>query len=40
MTELKLTEGTLVTRAEDESIQVASGKIDMVPAWRFLLNLS
>lgn len=40
MTELKLTEGTIVTRAEDESIQVASGKIDVVPAWRFLLNLS
>ena len=40
MAELKLAEGTIVTRDEDEQIQVASGKIDVVPAWRFLLNLS
>jgi hypothetical protein len=37
MTELKLTEGAIVTRGEEEQIQVESGKIHVVPAWRFLL---
>ncbi|MEI6757083.1 MAG: hypothetical protein WCK85_04445 [Chlorobium sp.] len=38
--ELKLSEGTIVTRKDDEVIQVESGTINVVPAWRFLLNLS
>ena len=38
MAELKLSEGTIVTRGEDERISVDSGNIDVVPAWRFLLN--
>ncbi|OGK09179.1 MAG: AAA family ATPase [Candidatus Riflebacteria bacterium GWC2_50_8] len=40
MTELKLPQGIIVTRNEEEQIPVDSGKIDVVPAWRFLLNLS
>lgn len=40
MAELNLSEGTIVTRGEDEQIQVTSGKINVVPAWRFVLNLS
>lgn len=40
MAELKLTEGTIVTRGEEEQIQVDSGRINVVAAWRFLLNLS
>lgn len=39
MTELKLPQGIIVTRNEEEQIQVDSGKIDVVPAWRFLLNM-
>lgn len=39
MTELKMSQGIIVTRKEEEQIQVASGKIDVVPAWRFLLNM-
>jgi predicted AAA+ superfamily ATPase len=39
MAELKLTEGIIVTRGEEERILVESGKIDVIPAWRFLLNL-
>lgn len=40
MAELNLSEGTIVTRGENEQIQVTSGKIYVVPAWRFLLNVS
>ncbi len=40
MVELNLTEGTIVTRGEEEQIQVESGDIKVVPAWRFLLSLS
>ena len=40
MAELNLSEGTIVTRGEDEQIQVESGKINVVPAWRFVLILS
>lgn len=40
MIALKITEGTIVTRGEEEQIQVESGKISVVAAWRFLLNLS
>lgn len=39
MTELKLSQGIIVTRNEEEQIRVDSGKIDVVPAWRFLLNM-
>ncbi len=39
MTELGLTTGTLVTRNEDERIAVGSGTIEVVPVWRFLLDL-
>jgi uncharacterized protein len=39
MTELKLSQGIIVTRNEVEQIEVDSGKIDVVPAWRFLLNM-
>lgn len=39
MSELNLSQGLIVTRNEDEQIQVGSGTIDVVPAWRFLLNL-
>lgn len=39
MTELKLSQGVIVTRNEEEQIQVDPGKIDVVPAWRFLLNI-
>lgn len=31
--------GTIVTRNEEEKIKIDSGKIDVVPIWRFLLNL-
>jgi predicted AAA+ superfamily ATPase len=40
MAELKLDAGTIVTRGEEEQIQIESGTIDVVPVWRFLLNLS
>ncbi len=40
MAELKLSQGTIVTRTEEELMQVKSGKIDVVPAWRFLLNVA
>lgn len=39
MTELQLSQGIIVTRNEQEQVQVDSGKIDVVPAWRFLLNM-
>ena len=38
MNELGLAEGIVVTRGEDEQIKVASGEIDVMPAWRFLLD--
>ena len=38
MAELRLPQGTIVTRNEKEQIQVDPGTIDVVPAWRFLLN--
>jgi hypothetical protein len=40
MAELKLTEGIIVTRRDEEQVQVKSGTINVIPAWRFLLNLS
>jgi len=39
MTELKLSQGIIVTRNEEKQIQVDSGKIDVVSIWRFLLNM-
>ena len=39
MVELNLAAGTIVTRGEEERIQVESGTIDVVHAWRFLLSL-
>jgi len=40
MAELQLTEGIIVTRNEEEFIEAESGQISVVPAWRFLLNIS
>ena len=40
MTELKQPFGTIVTRGEEEEISGEYGKINIVPAWRFLLGLS
>jgi predicted AAA+ superfamily ATPase len=40
MAELKLTVGTIVTRNEEEEIQVDAGTISVVPAWRFLLDMA
>jgi len=39
MAELGLKSGTIVTRNEEDQIEVAAGKIEVVPIWRFLLNL-
>lgn len=39
MAELGLKSGMIVTRNEEEEIEVDSGKVDVMPAWRFLLNL-
>lgn len=38
MSELGLTEGTIVTQNEEDSFTVKTGKINVVPTWRFLLN--
>lgn len=40
MAELKLKTSCIVTRNEEETINADSGTIEIVPAWRFLLNLS
>ncbi|MDI9570762.1 MAG: hypothetical protein QM278_08570 [Pseudomonadota bacterium] len=39
MAELDLKIGTIVTRNEDERFEVGGGTIEVVPAWRFLLEL-
>jgi len=39
MTQLGLKAGTIVTRREEEVIEVDGGKIEVLPIWRFLLNL-
>jgi predicted AAA+ superfamily ATPase len=39
MAELNLKTGTIVTRNEDERMDVESGTIEVVPAWRFLVGL-
>ena len=39
MDELGLRAGTIVTRGEEETIPAGAGAIDVVPAWRFLLDV-
>lgn len=39
MEEQGLTDGTIVTRNEDERLETPGGVINIVPAWRFLLEL-
>jgi predicted AAA+ superfamily ATPase len=39
MTEIGLSTGTIVTRNEDERMDVEAGGIEVIPAWRFLLGL-
>jgi hypothetical protein len=39
MIELNLKSGTIVTRSDEEEIEVGGGNIAVIPAWRFLLNL-
>lgn len=38
MAELGLRSGTIVTRDEQETVPVDAGAIEIVPAWRFLLD--
>lgn len=40
MAELSLKTGTIVTRNENERIDTDAGAIEVVPAWRFLLDLA
>lgn len=40
MTELKLSQGIIVTRGDEEQIDIGPGRVDIVPVWRFLLNVS
>jgi predicted AAA+ superfamily ATPase len=40
MAELGLAAGTIVTRNEEERIVAGAGTIAVVPAWRFLPDLS
>jgi predicted AAA+ superfamily ATPase len=40
MAELSLDSGTIVTRRDAETVPVEAGKIDVLPAWRFLLDQS
>jgi len=39
MTELGLKNGTLVTRRDDERLETETGIVEIMPAWRFLLEL-
>ncbi len=39
MKELNISHSTIVTRLDDEQIEVEAGIIDIIPAYRFLLNL-
>lgn len=39
MDELNLRQGSIVTRGDEERISVQSGTIDVIPVWRFLLDL-
>jgi len=36
--EMKLKGGTIVTRNESEEIETPTGRITVLPAWRFLLS--
>jgi predicted AAA+ superfamily ATPase len=38
MAELGLKAGTVVTRNEDERIDIGGGTIEVIPAWRYLLD--
>ncbi len=40
MRELDLKSGVIVTRNNDEMIDTESGRIEIVPAWRFVLNIN
>jgi predicted AAA+ superfamily ATPase len=40
MFELKLAEGLIISRNEDEEINLEAGKIKVVSIWRYLLNIS
>lgn len=40
MSELQLSSGIIVTRNEEDRIVVDSGQINVVPAWRFILNVA
>ena len=40
MRELKITSSTIVTRREEGTVEVDSGTVSLVPAWRFLLSLA
>ncbi len=39
ISELGLKSATIVTRNEEETIEADGSEIQVVPAWRFLLNL-
>lgn len=39
MDELKLNSGTVITRHEEDQIEIGGKRISVVPAWRFLLDL-
>ena len=38
MAELKLETGYIVTRNEEEQIEIESGTVILLPVWQFLLN--
>jgi hypothetical protein len=40
MSELNLTEGSIVTKSEEESVTTEAGIILIVPVWKFLLGIS
>ena len=39
MAELGIKTGTIVTRSSDEQIKTDAGTINVIPAWRFLLDM-
>ncbi len=39
MAELKIKTGTIVTRNEEEHVDIDGGSIQVIPAWRFLIDL-
>ncbi len=40
MSELKLEKGIIVTRSEEERLKFDYGEIELIPAWRFLLDFT